>query len=416
MDQTYQDFEVIYLDDASTDNSNQVFAQFAGNKCTQAIYNESNSGSPFKQWNKGIRLAKGDYVWIAESDDYADKRFLAELVDRLDNNPTVGLAYCHSSIVDEYDNTTSICKEWVGFCADKQQWEKDFINFGKDECSRNIIFANSIPNASAVLIRRSVYEEAGYVDETMKLCGDWMLWVKMLLISDIAFVAEPLNYFRTHSATVRNKTYINGIYAEESYQVVRHIMSNLSLKREVVEQACEVMIDRWLDVLFSGKGEIPRNCNYRIYKIASDVDSKLKLRLIKKTQFQLQQTQAVWEGSQSQLQQTQAAWEGSQSQLQQTQAAWEGSQSQLQQTQVAWECLQSQLQQMQAAWEHSQTIIRSMESSKFWKVRTAWFRLKSTIRLIVKMQFSKFGRLQSRIFSLFLENRNQPQERLDNIS
>ena len=65
LDQTYQDFEIIYLDDASTDNSNEVFAKFANNSRIRAIYNQTNSGSPFKQWNKGIRLAQGEYVWIA---------------------------------------------------------------------------------------------------------------------------------------------------------------------------------------------------------------------------------------------------------------------------------------------------------------------------------------------------------------
>lgn len=283
LNQTYQDFEVIYLDDASTDNSNEVFAKFAGDKRIQAVYNQTNSGSPFKQWNLGISLAQGDYVWLAESDDYADKRLLAELVGRLDNNPNVGLAYCQSLIVDEYDNTKYTCNlDWIR-SLDKERWQKDFINIGKNECERYLIFGNTIPNASAVLIRRSIYEKAGCVDETMRLCGDWMLWIKMLLLSDIAFVAEPLNYFRVHSGIVRHKAFINGVDVEESYQVLRHILGNLSFARQVVEQVCEEMIDRWLYIVFSQEGKISWERNYRIYKIASDVDSKLKLRLLKKT-------------------------------------------------------------------------------------------------------------------------------------
>jgi len=71
LNQTYQDFEIIYLDNASTDNSNQVFAKFVGDK--HSLFNQVNSGTP------GIK-AKGEYVWIAESDDYADERLLVELV------------------------------------------------------------------------------------------------------------------------------------------------------------------------------------------------------------------------------------------------------------------------------------------------------------------------------------------------
>lgn len=280
LNQTYQDFEVIYLDDASTDDSNEVFANFAGEQRIRAVYNQSNSGSPFKQWNLGIRLAQGDYVWIAESDDYADKRLLAELVDRLDNNPTVGVAYCQSWIVDEYGNTKCNFKEWLD-SSDRERWEKDFINIGKQECTQ-LIFTNTIPNASAILIRRSIYQKVGYVDETMSLCGDWLLWSKMLLISDIAFVSEPLNYFRVHSGTVRHKAYKNGVSIEETYRVLTNIIHNLKLSAEVIEQACETMSERWLNTIFSEEGEIPWKRNYRIYKIASDVDSKLKLRILKK--------------------------------------------------------------------------------------------------------------------------------------
>src|SRR5438128_6391640 len=76
LNQTYQDFEIIYIDDASTDESALVFAKFSSDRRIKAIINETNGGIPFKQWNKGVRLAQGEYIWIAESDDYADRNFL----------------------------------------------------------------------------------------------------------------------------------------------------------------------------------------------------------------------------------------------------------------------------------------------------------------------------------------------------
>ncbi|MDV2995536.1 MAG: hypothetical protein N4J56_005190 [Chroococcidiopsis sp. SAG 2025] len=281
LDQTYQDFEIIYLDDASTDNSNEVFAKFANNSRIRAIYNQTNSGSPFKQWNKGIRLAQGEYVWIAESDDYADKRLLAELVDKLDNNPTVGLAYCLSWFIDERDRSIFNSKDLLYF-PDKERWEKDFVNNGIDECSKYLIFENIIHNASAVLIRRSIYEKVGYADESLRLCGDWLLWVKMLLVSDIAFIAEPLNYYRAHSETVRYEASRNGVFAEESYHIVRYILANINCPKEVVEQVCETRIHRWLKIMFSKNEKISWKRQYKIYKVASTVDSKLKFRLTKK--------------------------------------------------------------------------------------------------------------------------------------
>jgi len=74
----------LFTDDASTDNSNQVFAKFVGDKriCT-TYYNRSTVAVPLSNGTKRMREAKGEYVWIAES-DYADERLLAELVTRLD--------------------------------------------------------------------------------------------------------------------------------------------------------------------------------------------------------------------------------------------------------------------------------------------------------------------------------------------
>ena len=77
--QTYQDFELILLDDCSTDDSRAVLSQYASEPRVRIQFNEVNSGSTFRQWNKGVRLARGKYVWIAESDDYADERLLERL-------------------------------------------------------------------------------------------------------------------------------------------------------------------------------------------------------------------------------------------------------------------------------------------------------------------------------------------------
>lgn len=81
--QTYQNFEVILLDDASTDRSEEILNKYKVNsKVSHLIVNKENSGSPFKQWEKGVELAKGDYIWIAESDDFCEKQFLEILLKK----------------------------------------------------------------------------------------------------------------------------------------------------------------------------------------------------------------------------------------------------------------------------------------------------------------------------------------------
>ena len=71
LNQTYQNIEVIILDDKSKDNSIEVIEQYRNHpKVAQIILNEQNTGSPFKQWDKGISAANGELIWIAESDYY----------------------------------------------------------------------------------------------------------------------------------------------------------------------------------------------------------------------------------------------------------------------------------------------------------------------------------------------------------
>ena len=74
LNQSFQDFELILLDDCSTDNSREVLECYRNNPhVSHIVFNEQNSGSPFIQWMKGIELARGEYIWIAEADDLADE-------------------------------------------------------------------------------------------------------------------------------------------------------------------------------------------------------------------------------------------------------------------------------------------------------------------------------------------------------
>ena len=99
--QTLADIEVIYLDDASSDNGAEVMARYRSDPRLRVFSNEVNSGNTFLQWKRGLEHCRGQYVWIAEADDYAHPQFLAELVGRLDRHPEIGVAYCQSWIVDE---------------------------------------------------------------------------------------------------------------------------------------------------------------------------------------------------------------------------------------------------------------------------------------------------------------------------
>jgi glycosyltransferase involved in cell wall biosynthesis len=200
--QTFGDFELIVLDDASTDGSDRVLAQYYSRPRTRIVVNTQNSGCAFAQWNLGLELAHGQYVWIAESDDFADPAFLQTLVPVLDAHSSVGLAYCQSMMIDQDSREIGSAVNWTAD-LDVQRWHRDFVAPGRDEVRKFLLQKNTVPNASAVLCRRSALMAAFPVDATFRLCGDWLQWAKVLMRSDVAFVARALNFWRIDSSNSR---------------------------------------------------------------------------------------------------------------------------------------------------------------------------------------------------------------------
>ncbi len=69
-------------------------------------FNQANSGSVFKQWNRGLRAARGRYVWFAESDDWAEPVLVERLLQPLEADPDIGLAWCESFEADDANRVT----------------------------------------------------------------------------------------------------------------------------------------------------------------------------------------------------------------------------------------------------------------------------------------------------------------------
>lgn len=204
LDQTYQDFELLVLDDASPDHSREIIESYRGRPRVRIIHNAVNSGSVFRQWEKGINATDSDYVWMAESDDWADPKYLERMVPVLDAHPGVGLAYCQSWLVNRESQVNGHASCWTED-LDTERWKRDFIAAGREEMRRSLLVKNTIPNASAVLMRRSVLAKTLPIDTSFRLCGDWMQWIRMLAEADIAFVAENLNFWRLQSSNARTE-------------------------------------------------------------------------------------------------------------------------------------------------------------------------------------------------------------------
>jgi glycosyltransferase involved in cell wall biosynthesis len=278
LQQTFTDLEVIYLDDASGDNSAEVLATFLPDPRVRVFSNTTNSGSTFIQWNRGLGHCTGEYVWIAEADDYADPRLLATLVDRLDRYREIGVAYCQSWNVDEEGRLLGSNLPYTQG-LDAERWKQDYIANGNDECCRALIYMNTIPNASAALFRRRVCQQIGGADPRFRLCGDWLMWIGIALASGVAYVAEPLNYYRSHPRSVRAATTRNGLWIEEMARIIAFLYPRLNMSPEQRARLAEHFWRIWTRAC--PWRDIPLDRHWKIYRAARTFAPGIGLRVLR---------------------------------------------------------------------------------------------------------------------------------------
>jgi len=190
--------------------------------------NEINSGTPFSQWDHGVDLATGEFIWIAESDDFAETNFLEKAVEIMIANKNVGLVYCNAWIIDEKKKSEYLASE-EKYYLDSIKWQNNYINNGKDELSEYLYKTNLINNVSGVLFRKNKYIDAGKADKKMRYCGDWFMYIRILLISDIAYIAEPLNSFRIHANSTIYEYFNSNTFLKEVIRVYLFLLKNIRL-------------------------------------------------------------------------------------------------------------------------------------------------------------------------------------------
>lgn len=220
INQTYQNFEIIILDDFSNDDSREIIESYRNNiKVSHICYNDKNSGSPFRQWQKGISLAKGDYIWIAESDDFSDSTFLEKAVREFARNPALGLVFTNSY--------------WVDFNGiqgrDLSIYPKSFMRKGRKEIVEALSKYNSIQNVSSVVFNRAYLRKVSLKYTKYKSCGDWILYTELLIYSDVAYIGEKLNYFRWYHQSTSNKAHATGMWEYEGVDVLHIIKRGITL-------------------------------------------------------------------------------------------------------------------------------------------------------------------------------------------
>lgn len=241
LNQSYSNIEVIILDDCSTDESRDIIEFYRGHeKISHIEYNAINSGSTFKQWQKGFVISKGEWIWIAESDDIAEPNFLESLI--INEAASISkIRYSASYVINENDE---IISEFIV----PSNIPEDIVNTSGEEFIQNyLVKENSIPNASSVIFNRKLLNSGIFQNlKDFKLNGDWMFWIQLSMQAKIYYCATPLNKFRVHSQNVRNKESTNALleyirvakfldsigYSAEVSDRLRYIFNNQKLRLE----------------------------------------------------------------------------------------------------------------------------------------------------------------------------------------
>jgi|SRR5579863_534986 len=274
--QTFQDFELILLDDCSTDDSRSILCSYSGNPHVSAVqFNDKNSGSTFKQWNKGGRLARGEYIWIAESDDYADPRFLERLVPILDSKPEVAFVSCRSWQIDEDGNVAGYADSGIPHWA---RYERGAEVDGREECENYFAYTNAVCNASSVLLRKSAYNRAGGADPTLRFCGDWKLWAATALTGRMTYCSEPLNYYRAHGNTMTARSTDGAVWHAEYLHVGRWVLGKVTPTAAAREKLNQNLQWAWAPAVATWR--VPLSRRFSILRDAIAIERRVAWQVV----------------------------------------------------------------------------------------------------------------------------------------
>ena len=185
--QTYQNFEILIMDNCSPDNTPEVARSFDDPR-VKHVRNEANLGH-LRNFNKGIGMSRGKYVWLISADDALRSGLvLQRFVDRIEGNPRVGYVFCRA--VNLRGGKEAGIVEWADCGGKDRVWRgAAFL--------RRLIWSNCIVMSSC-MVRKGCYDQLGLFPLDMPYACDWNLWCNFAMHYDVAYFAEPMVRFREH--------------------------------------------------------------------------------------------------------------------------------------------------------------------------------------------------------------------------
>ena len=215
LNQTFEDLEVIVVDDRSTDDSATVLDNLARDKRVVVIRHHENQGNRVGD-NEGIALARGEYVGTLDADDFAlQPHAVARQVSVLDEHPDVGFVYAAYSFVDEDGAAFRLFRPWLN----------DYVCDGLSEFSR-LIQGNYISH-SGTLARRSSLRSIGGYDVELPYAGDFDVWLRLCARYGVGYLSEPLYSYRIHRRNMSHAGVSPRVASDELVRALTHGFDDL---------------------------------------------------------------------------------------------------------------------------------------------------------------------------------------------
>lgn len=241
--QTAKINEIIIMDDNSADNSvelsRKIKKEINSYVNIRLINNKVNKGT-FRQWERGFLEAESKYVWIAEADDYSDKRFIEAAIKPMRRNNKVLMSYVNTGYMNEDGWLLGDVKNDIDYLK-SGHWNKSFVSDGYNEAQAYFYLNNTIANVSSVIFRKK--SDINYSSLFSSACkykqaGDWVFYVNYMVYGDIAYTNKIYNYYRLHGNNVSTTTKAQD-HIDEINEIQKYFISKLKLNAEQQKRMSE---------------------------------------------------------------------------------------------------------------------------------------------------------------------------------
>ena len=192
LSQTFKDFEIIVIDDGSTDGTGDIINK----KYPMARYFFKNQGGVSSARNMGITVAKGAFIAFLDADDIWLSEKLEKQIDVFNKQTDVGMVFTEHSTFDKFNRT-----------VDKSFGKREKLM--KGDVVRNI-FSNSYLTTSTVMVRKEVFDKVGLFEEHLRAAEDDNMWMRIAMDYQIELIDDPLVRYRISEGSL-SRTFNNCI-------------------------------------------------------------------------------------------------------------------------------------------------------------------------------------------------------------